>query len=127
VKCVRPGKQAPPGYRGFECLVLSATSFSNPAGMRNVAASRGYGVPDFAAHTVRFGDTDGPKAREEIAELNRQAANPPGAAAEAASMTPLGRLGQPADVADVVAFLAGSDARWLTGQHLRASGGLGLF
>lgn len=54
-------------------------------------------------------------------------ANPPGAAEEAASMTPLGRLGQPADVADVVAFLAGPDARWLTGQHLRASGGLGLF
>ena len=53
--------------------------------------------------------------------------NPPGAAGEAASMTPPGRLGQPAYVADVVAFLAGPDARWLTGQHLRASGGLGLF
>jgi 3-oxoacyl-[acyl-carrier protein] reductase len=40
-------------------------------------------------------------------------------------MTPLGRLGQPADIADVVAFLVGPDARWLTGQNLRASGGLG--
>jgi NAD(P)-dependent dehydrogenase (short-subunit alcohol dehydrogenase family) len=39
--------------------------------------------------------------------------------------TPLGRLGQPADVADVVAFLAGPDGRWLTGQNLHASGGMG--
>lgn len=40
-----------------------------------------------------------------------------------APMTPLGRLGQPADIADVVAFLASPDARWITGQNLRASGG----
>jgi 3-oxoacyl-[acyl-carrier protein] reductase len=39
-------------------------------------------------------------------------------------MTPLGRLGQPADVADVVAFLAGPDGRWLTGQNLHATGGI---
>lgn len=39
-------------------------------------------------------------------------------------MTPLGRLGQPADIADVVAFLAGPDARWLTGQNLHATGGI---
>jgi 3-oxoacyl-[acyl-carrier protein] reductase len=51
-------------------------------------------------------------------------ANPPDAPERAAAMTPLGRLGQPADVADVVAFLVGPDARWLTGQNLRASGGL---
>lgn len=42
-----------------------------------------------------------------------------------AAMTPLRRLGQPADVADVVAFLAGPDARWLTGQNIRATGGIG--
>ena len=39
-------------------------------------------------------------------------------------LTPLGRLGDPADVADVVAFLAGPDGRWLTGQNLRAAGGI---
>jgi 3-oxoacyl-[acyl-carrier protein] reductase len=39
-------------------------------------------------------------------------------------MSPLGRLGQPADVADVVAFLAGPDGRWMTGQNLRAGGGV---
>jgi len=37
--------------------------------------------------------------------------------------TPLGRIGQPADIADVVAFLASNDARWVTGQSLTVSGG----
>ncbi len=36
----------------------------------------------------------------------------------------LGRLGQPQDIADVVAMLAGEDARWITGQNIRANGGL---
>lgn len=39
------------------------------------------------------------------------------------SLVPLGRLGQPADIADVVAFLASEDARWITGQTLTVSGG----
>ena len=37
--------------------------------------------------------------------------------------TPLGRVGRPEDVADVVVFLAAEQARWLTGQLLHASGG----
>ncbi|MFC7741355.1 SDR family oxidoreductase [Nocardiopsis composta] len=39
-------------------------------------------------------------------------------------MTPLGRLGRPEDVAAVVAYLAGPDAAWVTGQNIRADGGL---
>jgi len=38
--------------------------------------------------------------------------------------TPLGRLGTPSDIADVVAFLASPDARWVTGQVLDTTGGL---
>jgi 3-oxoacyl-[acyl-carrier protein] reductase len=38
--------------------------------------------------------------------------------------TPLGRLGTPSDVADVVAFLASPDARWVTGQVVEVSGGI---
>lgn len=45
-------------------------------------------------------------------------------AAAVAPLTPLGRIGRPDDIADVVAFLAGPDGRWITGQNLRAGGGL---
>jgi 3-oxoacyl-[acyl-carrier protein] reductase len=38
--------------------------------------------------------------------------------------TALRRLGQPEDIARVVAFLAGPDSGWITGQVLRADGGL---
>jgi 3-oxoacyl-[acyl-carrier protein] reductase len=38
--------------------------------------------------------------------------------------TPLGRVGQPDDIASVVAFLASDDARWVTGSLLQAGGGL---
>ncbi|MBC9881503.1 glucose 1-dehydrogenase [Bradyrhizobium sp. INPA01-394B] len=40
------------------------------------------------------------------------------------AQTPLGRLGQPQDVADVVAFVASDDARWVTGDKISAGGGL---
>jgi 3-oxoacyl-[acyl-carrier protein] reductase len=40
------------------------------------------------------------------------------------SQTPLGRLGQPEDIAPVAVFLASDDAKWLTGEHLLASGGM---
>ena len=36
----------------------------------------------------------------------------------------LGRLAQPADIANVVAFLAGPDGHWINGQVIRANGGL---
>jgi 3-oxoacyl-[acyl-carrier protein] reductase len=41
-----------------------------------------------------------------------------------AKMNPLERLGQPADIAGVVAFLAGPDGAWVNGQILRANGGM---
>lgn len=41
-----------------------------------------------------------------------------------AKMPPLERLGQPEDIAAVVAFLAGPDSAWVNGQILRANGGL---
>ena len=39
------------------------------------------------------------------------------------AQTPLGRLGQPQDVAPVVAFLASSEAEWITGETIRVAGG----
>ncbi len=41
-----------------------------------------------------------------------------------AKAAPLERLGQPEDIAAVVAFLAGPDGAWVNGQTLRANGGI---
>ncbi|MBI1353359.1 MAG: SDR family oxidoreductase [Acidobacteria bacterium] len=43
--------------------------------------------------------------------------------AQLAQANPLERLGQPADIAGVVSFLAGPDGGWVNGQVLRANGG----
>ncbi|TLF74808.1 SDR family oxidoreductase [Nocardia cyriacigeorgica] len=42
---------------------------------------------------------------------------------QVAQMSPLRRVGQAADVADVVGFLASGDSRWVTGQWIDATGG----
>lgn len=39
-------------------------------------------------------------------------------------LAPLERLGQPEDIANAVAFLAGPDGAWVNGQVLRANGGI---
>jgi NAD(P)-dependent dehydrogenase (short-subunit alcohol dehydrogenase family) len=55
-------------------------------------------------------------------EMNGWLADP-AAAASAAAYSTFNRVGQPADVADVVAFVASDDARWVSGQYLDATGG----
>jgi 3-oxoacyl-[acyl-carrier protein] reductase len=41
-----------------------------------------------------------------------------------AAMHAMGRIAQPREIADAVAMLVGSDARWITGQNIRVNGGL---
>ena len=43
---------------------------------------------------------------------------------ETVAQTPLGRIGQVADVASVATFLASNDAKWITGELVRVAGGL---
>ncbi|MFF2324574.1 MULTISPECIES: SDR family oxidoreductase [unclassified Streptomyces] len=78
-------------------------------------AAHELGARGITVNTVSPGATD--------TDLLR-AANQPQALEAAAGTTPLRRLGEPADVADVVAFLTGHDGRWITGQNVRATGGL---
>jgi 3-oxoacyl-[acyl-carrier protein] reductase len=42
----------------------------------------------------------------------------------AVAQTPLGRIGQPEDIATIATFLASDDSAWLTGELLKAGGGL---
>jgi 3-oxoacyl-[acyl-carrier protein] reductase len=57
-------------------------------------------------------DTAQPRFEHDDAALERLAAE-----------IPLGRMGEPADIADVIVFLAGSGARFVTGQTLFVNGG----
>jgi len=47
----------------------------------------------------------------------------PGTEERYAAITPLGRVGEPEDIARVVRFLAGPEAAWVTGQNFAADGG----
>lgn len=49
-----------------------------------------------------------------------------GLIANIAAQNALGRIGEPADIADVVALLVSNDARWVTGQIIDATGGFRL-
>jgi 3-oxoacyl-[acyl-carrier protein] reductase len=40
--------------------------------------------------------------------------------------TPLGRIGQPTDIATIATFLASDDSKWVSGQTIQAAGGARL-
>ena len=50
--------------------------------------------------------------------------DPAAARAGAASLHPLGRLGEPDDIASAFVYLASDDARWVTGAAIAVDGGL---
>ena len=74
-----------------------------------------FGGRGITANVVSPGATD--------TEMLR-AANPGETFDDEVAHTALRRLGQPEDIAAVVAFLAGPDSRWISGQNLSADGGL---
>ncbi|MFB4270746.1 SDR family oxidoreductase [Nonomuraea sp. GTA35] len=80
-------------------------------------AARELGPRGITVNTVSSGATDTDMLRE---------ANPPEVLERTPAMTALQRLGRPDDLAAVVAFLAGPDGRWVTGQNVLATGGLFL-
>ena len=90
---------------------------ASKAGLEQLTAvaARELGPRNITVNTVSPGATDTDMLR---------AANPPEALEQTATVTALQRLGRPDDVAAVVAFLASPDAAWITGQNIRATGGL---
>ena len=96
-----PYSAAKAGLLGF---VRSAALELGPAGVR--------------INAVLPGVIESPQSLDPV-----NSGGPAGVAAAAASI-PLGRVGQPADVADVVLFLLSDAARYVTGQSLTVDGGL---
>jgi 3-oxoacyl-[acyl-carrier protein] reductase len=73
--------------------------------------ARELGEREITVNAVAPGPTD----TEMVSQLSRDTAP---------AATPLGRLGNPGDIADVVAFLSSEDARWVNGQIIGVNGGL---
>lgn len=69
------------------------------------------GHRNITVNAIAPGPTDTPM----VSQLSRDTAP---------AITPLGRLGRPDDIADVVAFLVSEDAHWLTGQVIGVNGGI---
>ncbi|MDF2441393.1 MAG: 3-oxoacyl-[acyl-carrier protein] reductase [Abditibacteriota bacterium] len=92
--------------------VYAATKSAVEAFTRCWAAE--LGARRITVNTVSPGMTETDLMREVV---------PPQALEGIVAQTLLGRLGQPDDIADVVAFLCSDQARWLTAQNLLANGG----
>jgi 3-oxoacyl-[acyl-carrier protein] reductase len=93
--------------------VYSATKAAGDTITRSLAAE--LGPRRITVNTVSPGFTDTDMLHAVMANADW---------AEMVARTPLGRIGTGADIADVVAFLASDQARWVTGQIIGASGGL---
>ena len=78
-----------------------------------LAASKEFGKRGIVVNTIGPGATE----TELYIGLSTEAGR-----AAAAQRSPFGRIAKPDDIADVVVFLCGPDARWLSGQIIRVNG-----
>jgi 3-oxoacyl-[acyl-carrier protein] reductase len=77
------------------------------------AAAKELGARGITVNAVSPGSTNTQNFQNSSPEMQQQAIQ----------SSPLGRVGEPEDIADVVAFVVSEQARWLTGQNIRATGG----
>ncbi len=87
--------------------------------VRSIAVD--FGPRGIRANVVTPGVTDTPGLRRLYSEGGRSAEDGIG---RAAALSPLGRIGRPEDLGDVVAFLASDGARFITGANIMVDGGM---
>ena len=110
-------RQVPPGGGAIVALTSDATTGNLPYGASKgaldrivISAARELGPMGISANAVNPGPVDTGWMDDDVrrAVLADQ---------------PRGRLGEPADIADVVAFLVSQPGRWVSGQLLHVDGG----
>ncbi len=111
--------------------VSSAAAWGSTRGHSNYASAKAgiHGLtrtlalelaPQIRVNAVAPGAIESPMTRDTAAQLDIDMAT---YREQTAARVPLGRIGQPEDVADVVCFLASPMARYMTGQILKVGGG----
>jgi NAD(P)-dependent dehydrogenase (short-subunit alcohol dehydrogenase family) len=85
----------------------------------------GYGVRVNCVYPGLVPTEMGAKLAQDVADLGLFA-SPEAAVAGVIEQTPIGRLGEVADMADAVVFLASDAARFITGAGLPVDGGMGM-
>lgn len=124
-RAVLPGMRARGG--GRIVTIASIWSLSSLEGRGSYSASK-YGVVGLMAALAREVARDGVLVNcvspgfVDTAMLRE--ANDPAALAALVAKVPLGRLGRPEEIAALVAWLAGPESTFVTGQNIAADGGL---
>jgi len=111
------GKLGAPNFGAYSATKAAVISLTQ-ALAREVAAS------GIRVNAVCPGIVAGTDMRREVERRGQAFGLPP--SEERARAIPLGRLAEPADVANAVAFLVSDEASYMTGQAINVTGGLWL-
>jgi len=114
---------------GRKGRALSAHYAASKAAVANLTESLAlsYGKRNITANTVCPAVTDTPMWDDLFAELNAATGRTRQELTEGwTKLTPLGRLGRPQDVANLIAFLASDEGAFITGQTINVCGGFML-
>jgi NAD(P)-dependent dehydrogenase (short-subunit alcohol dehydrogenase family) len=111
------GKLGAPNFGAYSATKAAVISITQS--LAREVASKGVRV-----NAVCPGIIAGTPMREQVQLEGKSYGLPP--ASERAKTIPLGRLGNPEDIAEAVAFLASEQAAYMTGQAINVTGGLWL-
>jgi NAD(P)-dependent dehydrogenase (short-subunit alcohol dehydrogenase family) len=112
-----------PGIAGYSATKAGVDRLTRVAALES--GKLGYGVRVNCLYPGLVATEMGSRLAVDMAELGLWP-SPEAAVTDVIALTPLGRLGEVADMADVVVFLASDAARFITGAGLPVDGGMGM-